>query len=253
MRPKLELLTPDLIARVLDEAFQLMRNPGIKIQSAAARELLIAEGAMANGEIVKIPERIIRKALYTVPELFHLYDRNGQSGAIYGGDTVQFDPGSCGVHVLDPESLEHKTSLTADLVRIVKIAEMLPQYAAQSTAVVCNEVPKAIGDLYRLYIVLAFSEKPIVTGSFSTKNLSVMFDMLAIFAGGRQAFWCFPAPQGLRWRATARSGESLISGRSPPCPKGRPKTAPKDGLTHPRPTKWDHATFHANRELIENG
>jgi trimethylamine--corrinoid protein Co-methyltransferase len=64
---------------------------------------------------------------------------------------------------------------------------MLPQYAAQSTAIVCNEVPKEIGDLYRLYIVLMFSTKPIVTGSFSVNNLPVMFDMLALFVGGRQA------------------------------------------------------------------
>ena len=70
---------------------------------------------------------------------------------------------------------------------MVKVAEMLPQYAAQSTAIVCNEAPKAIGDLYRLYIVLLFSKKPIVTGSFSVQNLPVMFDMLAIFAGNRQA------------------------------------------------------------------
>ncbi len=103
------------------------------------------------------------------------------------GNAVHFDPGSSGVHVLDPETLEHKPSYTQDLIRIVKVAEMLPQYAAQSTAVVCNEVPKEIGDLYRLYILLVFSQKPIVTGSFSVQNLPVMFDMLALFAGGRQA------------------------------------------------------------------
>lgn len=64
---------------------------------------------------------------------------------------------------------------------------MLPQYAAQSTAVVCNEVPKQIGDLYRLYIVLSFSRKPVITGSFSIRTLGTMIDMLAIFAGSRKA------------------------------------------------------------------
>ena len=187
MQPKLELLTPDLIARILDEAFQLMQRPGIKVQSAAARDLLVAAGATAVGDVVSIPEIIIRKALETVPEEFWLYDRDGQPKVRYGGDTVQFDPGSSGVHILDPDTLEHKTSFTPDLVRIVKVVEMLPQYAAQSTAIVCNEVPKAIGDFYRLYLVLLFSKKPIVTGSFSVQNLPVMFDMLALFAGGRQA------------------------------------------------------------------
>jgi len=187
MQPKLELLTPDLIARILDEAFQLMQHPGIKVQSATARDLLVAAGASAVGDVVNIPEKIVRKALDTVPEEFFLFDREGQPRVHYGGDTVQFDPGSSGVHILDPDTLEHKTAYSLDLVRVVKVAEMLPQYAAQSTAIVCNEVPKSIGDLYRLYIVLFFSKKPIVTGSFSVENIPVMVEMLALYTGGRQA------------------------------------------------------------------
>ncbi len=62
---------------------------------------------------------------------------------------------------------------------------MLPQYEAQSTAVVCDDVPKEIGDLYRLYIVLMHSIKPVVTGSFTNRNLHAMIEMLALFAGGR--------------------------------------------------------------------
>ena len=36
LQPKIELLTYDLIARILDEAFQLMQKPGIKVQSVEA-------------------------------------------------------------------------------------------------------------------------------------------------------------------------------------------------------------------------
>jgi len=187
MQPKLVLLTNDLIARILDEAFQLMQKPGIKVQSATARDLLLAAGANAEGEILHIPERVVRIALNTTPAEFDLYDRSGKPMVHYGGDAVQFDPGSSGVSILDPETLEHKPAYTPDLVRLVKVAEMLPQYAAQSTAVVCNEVAKQIGDLYRLFIVLSFSQKPIVTGSFSIRTLGVMIDMLAIFAGNRKA------------------------------------------------------------------
>jgi trimethylamine--corrinoid protein Co-methyltransferase len=164
-----------------------MQKPGIKVQSSPARVLLINAGATAEGDVLKIPEKIVRKALDTVPAEFHLYDRSGNPQVHYGGDTVQFDPGSSGVHILDPETLEHKPSFTPDLVRLVKVAEMLHQYDAQSTAVVCNEVPKEIGDLYRLYIVLLFSKKPIVTGSFSLQTLGTMIDMLAVFSGSRQA------------------------------------------------------------------
>ncbi len=189
MQPKLEILSPDLVNRVLDEAFQLLMEPGIKVQSPEAKELLLAAGAKPDADllVVHIPESVARQALASVPHEFHLHNRAGEPVVRYGGDAVHFDPGSSGVHVLDPETLEHRSSYTADLVRVVKVAEMLPQYDAQSTAIVCNEVPKEVGDLYRLYLVLLYSAKPVVTGAFSTKTTQVMFDMLAILAGGRQA------------------------------------------------------------------
>jgi len=150
--------------------------------------LLAEAGVQASGgDVVQIPERVVRQALESAPSIFYLYDRAGRPVVTYGGDHVHFDPGSSGVHMLDPETLEHTPSSTPDLVRLVKVAEMLPQYDAQSTAVVCHEVPKAIGDLYRLYIVLLYSQKPIVTGAFAIETLAPMIDMLAIFAGGRQA------------------------------------------------------------------
>ena len=188
MQTRIELLSSDLISRVLDEAFQLMMNPGIKVLSARARGLLADGGAVVEqgSEVVQIPEKTARAALQTVPSTFHLFDRLGQAKVTYGGNTVQFDPGSSAVHVLDPDTREHRSPKTADLVRIVKVAEMLPQYDAQSTAVVCDDVPKEIGDLYRLYVVLMYSVKPVVTGSFSNSTLQAMIDMLALFAGDRQ-------------------------------------------------------------------
>ncbi len=188
MRPKLEFLPPTLIARILDEAFQLLQKPGIKVQSEEARQLLAEAGAAVDetNQIVHIPEAIVRTALETVPTEFYLYDRNGQPTVHYGGDDLHFDPGSSGVNILDPETGQHRPSETRDLARLVKVAEMLPQYAAQSTAVLCNDVPKEIGDLFRLYVVLMLSEKPIVTGAFSLHTLDAMIDMLSLFAGGRK-------------------------------------------------------------------
>src|SRR3990172_2667859 len=189
MQPKLELLSNDLVARILDEALQLLSNPGIKVQSLPARGLLAEAGAQVDekAQVAHIPEALARAALESVPRRFWLYNRAGEAVVEYGGDAVHFDPGSSGVHILDPDTLEHRPAQSSELVRLVKVAEMLPQYAAQSTAVVCNDAPKEIGDLYRLYIVLLHSGKPIVTGAFSTQTTQVMFDMLAIFAGGRAA------------------------------------------------------------------
>ncbi len=187
MQPKLSLLNEELIERIVEEAYQLMMKPGIKVQNAEARQLLADAGAQVDEEtmVAHIPAQIVKKALETVPRQFFLYDYDGNPTVQYGGDAVQFDPGSSGISILVPETLEHKTAETEDLIRIIKVAESLPQYDAQSTAIVCHDVPKDIHDLYRLYLVLLYSKKPIVTGAFTTKTVHNMIDMLAIFAGGR--------------------------------------------------------------------
>jgi len=188
MPPKIEFLSPELIQKVLEEAFYLLKNTGVKVQSPSARQLLAESGAMVDNheEIVTLPEEVVQNALKTVPHEFWLYTRSGEALVHYGGDAVHFDPGSCGVHILEPDTFEHRPSTSMDLIRLVKVTEQLPQYAAQSTAVVCNEIPKSIGDLYRLFLVLWYSNKPIVTGAFSVHTTQIMFDMLAIFRNGRE-------------------------------------------------------------------
>ncbi|MBP7689347.1 MAG: trimethylamine methyltransferase family protein [Thermoflexales bacterium] len=210
MQPKLALLDRELIDRVVGEAFELLMSPGVRVQSHEARELLIAAGATIEGEIAHIPEAVARTALATVPHSFHVYDRAGKPVVHYGGDDVHFDPGSSGVQVLDPDTLEHRPSRAADLVRLIKVAEMLPQLAAQSTAIVCDDVPKSIGDMYRLFLVLVYSDKPIVTGSFNEHTTQVMIDLLAADSGSRESlknkpravFDVCPSPP-LNWSAFA--------------------------------------------------
>ena len=189
MQPKLILLTEDIIERILDEAHQLLLKPGIKVNNEEARDLLASAGAQVDLEtnVVRIPEQIARKALETAPREFHLYDYDGNPTVKYGGDAVHFDPGSSGIAMLNPETLEHDTTETQHLLKLIKVAEQLSQYDAQSTAVVCHDVPQQIQDSYRLYLALLYSKKPIVTGAFTNKTVTEMIDMLAILAGGHDA------------------------------------------------------------------
>ena len=189
MQPKLTLLSDEIIARILDEAYELLLKPGIKVQNVEARELLAAAGAKIDPEthVAQIPASLVHKALEGVPRDFYLYDYDGNPTVHYGGDDVHFDPGSSGITMLNPETLEHDTTETEHLIRILKVAEQLPQYDAQSTAVICHDVPKEIQDSYRLYLVLLHSKKPIVTGAFTNKTVQEMIDMLSVFAGSAEA------------------------------------------------------------------
>ncbi len=204
MRPTLKVLADDLVGRIIGEGFQLLMDPGVRVHNDEALDLLGAAGAAVDraNRIVRIPERIVRAALETAPREFHLYSLDGRPVVHYGGDSVQFDPGSAAITILDSDTGRQRPAVTADFVNLVKLVEMLPQIDAQSTSVVCADVAPEIGDLYRLYLALNFIRKPIVTGAFRKDTWWTMREMLAAVAGGQQAlaarpiavFDCCPSP-----------------------------------------------------------
>ena len=211
MRPKLDLLSDELLRQIIEEGFALLMNPGILVKNDEALSLLADAGAEVDMEnkIVKIPEKIARQALDTRPSEFYLYDLDGNQVVHYGGDSVQFDPGSGGITILDSETQKQRQALTEDLVKFVKLVETIPQLDAQSTAFITSDVPAAIGDLYRLYLALNYMRKPIITGAFEKETWWTMKDMLVAVVGSEKdlakkpvaVFDACPSPP-LKWSDT---------------------------------------------------
>lgn len=135
MRPKFQLLDKPLIERILDEAFQLIEDPGVRV-APYVEDLLRSAGITVKDGVAHIPEPLARRLIELVPREFYLYDRSGAPSVHYGADRVHFDPGSSCLNILDPETEQPRPAFAADLVRLVQVAERLPQFAAQSTAMV---------------------------------------------------------------------------------------------------------------------
>jgi trimethylamine--corrinoid protein Co-methyltransferase len=187
--PKLSFLNPKLIQQIIEEGIAVLSNPGVRVHNTEALRLLAEAGALVdyNAQVACLSEPLVRQALSSTPGAFTLYSLEGQPAVHYGGDTVHFDPGSAAVTILDAASGQQRTPLTADFVRFVKLVETLPQYDAQSTAFVCRDVPEGVGDLYRLYLALAYMRKPIITGAFGKATWWVMWELLCAAAGGENA------------------------------------------------------------------
>jgi len=188
MRPQFKILSDELVEKIIVEGFELLQDPGVRVHNSEALDLLAEAGADVDfdSQIAYIPRDIVERALETAPSDFQLYDLNGEPVVQYGGDNVQFDPGSAAITVLDSETKEQRAPVTDDFVKLVKLVETLPQIDAQSTALICTDVPEEIGDLYRLYLALNFMRKPIVTGAFRKDTWWTMKDLLVAVAGGEK-------------------------------------------------------------------
>ena len=186
MRPRLKLLDDELVGQIIDEAFGLLIDPGVRVHNDEALALLNEAGAEVDltSSIARIQESIVRDALKAAPSEFYLHNLDGEPVVHYGGDRVHFDPGSAAITILDRKTQEQRDPTTEDFVDFVKLVEMLPQLDAQSTAIICKDVPEEIGDLYRLYLALNFMRKPIVTGAFDKDTWWTMKELLVTMVGG---------------------------------------------------------------------
>ncbi|RLC94892.1 MAG: hypothetical protein DRI77_10560 [Chloroflexi bacterium] len=189
MRPCIQFLPHNTIERIIAEAYELLSDPGVRVHSERALRLLAEQGAEVDFEtrVARIPAEMARQAVETAPSSFHLYDAAGQPVVHYGGDDVQFDPGSAAIEIIDHGATVSREPLTPDFVRFIKLADGLDALDAVATSLVCADVPQEVADLYRLYLALLYSGKPVVTGAFAVETWRVMKDLLIAVTGSEKA------------------------------------------------------------------
>jgi len=194
IRPKLEFLAPETVDRALDEAYELLWDPGVRVHYDEALVLLADAGATVDMEsrVAQIPRALAEKALETAPSSFYLYDFDGEPVVHYGGDDIHYDPGSAAIEIADYDVNKSRIPVTADLENYVRLAEMLPQIDAVATSIVCGDVPQSMGDWYRLYLLLLYARKPIVTGTFAIESFPIMHELLVASAGSAEALAAKP-------------------------------------------------------------
>jgi trimethylamine:corrinoid methyltransferase-like protein len=205
-RPTLTLFSKEEPERIVEQACRVLETVGILVENEEGRSLLEAAGAGMQGGRHILPERLVRQALATVPRRVILYDVRGEIKCDLGDDRVHFDPGSAAIHILDPETGRRREVKTRDVIRLVRLVDHLPHFAAQSTALVPSDIPVELGDRYRLYLALRHGRKPVVTGTFLKDGFEPMLEMLRCVRGGSVAleekplavFDCCPSPP-LKW------------------------------------------------------
>lgn len=177
-------LTKVNLEAIHSNTLQLLQDTGISVMNEEAKEILGSAGCKIAGDIVKISESLVKDSLQTTPSTFKLFSREGKQSITIGENNIIINPGSSAVYFKDRESREIRKGTSRDLVELVQVVEQLEHINAQSTALFPSDISEEIAGLYRLYVTLKYSSKPIVTGAFSKKDFHGMREMLEVVAGG---------------------------------------------------------------------
>jgi trimethylamine--corrinoid protein Co-methyltransferase len=208
MQPRLEILEDSLVDRIVDEAMAILETRGTLVDHQPSFDRLVAGGLAGNASSRRItfPRRAVEAAIESAPAGFSLFDRDGEEHARLEGDRVHFVPASSALRILDRATGEQRDADSRDFAEYVKVADGLEHIAYLSTAFIPKDVPSDIADAWRLFLCLAHSKQPVVSGSFTHYGVPRMGEIMGMFRDGRDdlrrrpmaIFTCCPNTP-LRW------------------------------------------------------
>jgi trimethylamine--corrinoid protein Co-methyltransferase len=148
----------------------------------------------------------IEEALESAPSSITLHDRDGNPSAVLADDRTHFVPASSALRILDRKTQEIREGNSKDFIDYVRIANGLKNIDYLSTAFIPRDVPQDIADAWRLYMVLSYSKRPVVSGAFTHYGVPRMGEIMSMFRDGKDdlvkrpmaIFTCCPNTP-LRW------------------------------------------------------
>jgi len=188
MRPTLNVLSDELIKKVLDEAKRIMAETGMEIRGEKLRQRLLDHGVKTDqaGKRVLFSADVVEAAIESAPKSFTLYNRDGEPHAEIGGNNVHYVPGSSGLKVLDHRTGETRLSDSTDFIEYARLCDGLEHIAYLATAFSTNaDIESQVSDAWRLYLTMITSKKPVVSGAFSEHGVPRMVEMLQLFRSDR--------------------------------------------------------------------
>jgi len=184
MRPTLNVLSDDLIGKILGEAKRIMAETGMEIRGANMYQRMLDHGLKTDetGKRILFSPDVVDKAIADTPKSFTLFNRDGEPHAEIGGYNVHYVPGSSGLKILDHRSGETRLANSTDFIEYARLCDGLEHIAYLSTAFSTNkDIESQVSDAWRLYMALITSKKPIVSGAFSEHGVPRMVEMMQFF------------------------------------------------------------------------
>ncbi|MDR1678083.1 MAG: trimethylamine methyltransferase family protein [Deltaproteobacteria bacterium] len=182
----LSVLGPEKIVKIHEAALYLLTKSGSRVGGQRALDLLAKNGATIDGDLVKVTESMVEKAIETVPKSLKLYKRDGSPylEITPGGNQVFYGTHSDQLEILDPFTGQARPFLRADNKLMCQLASYLENISFVLSVGMSSDVKPEIQTQITLLDTLRNFDK--VT-NFSTNDVSSLYDCIeiaSIVAGG---------------------------------------------------------------------
>ena len=203
MKPLIKYLSDAEIHSLHTHSLLMLEKIGMKMPHQETLGLLKDAGAeIVEGNIVKIPEKMVVAALSTVPKRdgVVLYARDPRQDIDFKVHDPSLACMTMAVNVMDPHTRTKRPATMADLEILTRMADQLENVGVNGGLVTPQEVPGAYNDWYTWAGTLKNTTKHITGGMFGAQCVRDAVRMASIVAGGEEAFCRRPFISG--WTLT---------------------------------------------------
>jgi trimethylamine--corrinoid protein Co-methyltransferase len=186
--PQFSVLSESQLEHIHLAALEVLRRTGIRFHHPGAVDTLKHAGAfVSDGNLVKLPARMVEDALSSAPGRVIMCDRNGEPAVFLEGRKVNFGTGSDCLNLLDPDTGEHRKFTQNDIINAYHLCDALPNIHFVMSIGLPADVDSRLTYDVQMAMMLEHTTKPIVFVTNDKASCQRAIDMAATVAGGYEA------------------------------------------------------------------
>jgi trimethylamine--corrinoid protein Co-methyltransferase len=168
-----------------------LKEIGMRLPHEEALELMSQNGAeILDGDVVRIPRRLVSKAIETVPKRkdVTLYGRDPKHDVTFEKHEPALACMTMAVNVIDPHTRRKRPATNDDLAALTRIADQLEHIRVNGGLVTPQEVPGEFNDWYTWATTIKNTTKHITGGMLGARCVQDAAKMGAIALGDENLF-----------------------------------------------------------------
>lgn len=182
---KFEVLSEAEIVNIHEASINILENTGIMVYSKKVLDLLSEKDAIVNYDnmVAKLPRSLVEDCLKTLPEKFHLYDRNGNRVLTIGDGIPKCASGHNAIFIIDANSNDRRNSTVKDVEEFALISHKLEDIDIVGVPVMPQDVTPQASLIYAVKALYENTTKPIFFSTESSSVNAAIIQIMKVVAG----------------------------------------------------------------------
>ena len=165
-------------------SMRILEEIGVNVYCEEAIALLKTAGAEIDGNLAKINEELVMKALDTAPSIYSIFTTDGEKELVMEPNKVYFGTGTDMPDFIDLYTGEIRLAKLEDCENAAKVANACDEIDWIAPVALANDKDPRVADLYHFKSMRTYSNKPNLTLATDAYSLKGLIDMSAAQAGG---------------------------------------------------------------------